>query len=137
MTERLLIQDILAGKYPNFHPVNPNELVLLEYREDEVIDGGIVLCSFTTKKYNQVDILPKWRVLAVGTSVDKYLNNIKVGDQVIVGYAVGRLRHIDEVPVRYIHWADILAKAIPEVSDYKKLFERKQAELDLSGFTPI
>lgn len=107
--------------------VNPDELVLLEKKEEEVLNCGIILMALSTQKYNQPGILPKWKVLLTGSNVGKE-TGIKPDDTVIVIPNSGRLRTFGEIMVRYVHHAEILAKVQYEKKDFAEMIGIQMAK---------
>lgn len=115
--------DVLNGTIPNFKCTDPDTLMLFEFREDELSTGsGLHLIHLSTQKFNQLGVLPKWRVLAVGDNVTNDIG-IKKGDHVIVSRLSGRLRSLSEVQVRIIHKYEVLARVQYEPSDFKFAFK--------------
>jgi co-chaperonin GroES (HSP10) len=119
----ILPTDILNGTLTGVKCVNPDELMLFEFREDELLGSGIVLMSVSTKTYDQVGILPKFRVLAVGDNVERE-TGIKPGDLIVIPKLCGRLRMLDEIEVRYINHRDVFAKVVSEASDYEEYLKK-------------
>lgn len=111
------IEDITSDGLKGVRCVNPDELMLHEHREEELV-GGIILMAVSTQKFDQVDVVPKWRVLAVGDNVEKEIG-VKPGDLVIVGKHAGRFRELDMIDVRFVHHKDVFAKVTMEIEDYE------------------
>ena len=115
---------------PKFKPQNPDELALLEFRTEEMTGSGLILLPTTTLKPGQLNIVPKWRVIAVGDNVEKELGVI-AGDLVIVSRYTGRMAYLDQAEFRMVNYRDILAKVKMEPwKDFKGLFERIQHDTE-------
>ena len=116
----------------NIKPVDPYSIMLLEHREDEVLKSGIVLMSVSTQKFGQVDILPKWKVVAVGEKVSEFIDLVP-GEMVIVSKLAGKLRDVGNFEVRIVHHTDILAKVKYEPKDFLHMFK----DIDEEGWTKL
>jgi co-chaperonin GroES (HSP10) len=105
---------------PNLLPfelVNPNCLLLLEYKREEMSKGGILLLDISANLFGQSHRLPKWKVLKVGNNVEGDIG-IKVGDMVIVHPKAGKLHMLTgKVECRLIKSTEVLGKVIHEPKD--------------------
>jgi co-chaperonin GroES (HSP10) len=131
-TAEFLVIDVLNGKLPAFKCAHPDDLMLLEYREDEMLESGIVIMAVSTQKFNQMNILPKWKVIAVGDNVIEKLD-VRPGDMVITQRGAGRLRTLGEIPVRLVSRFSILAKVQREVKDFESMIKRAYKKPSFEG----
>lgn len=108
-------------------PIDPYTIMLLEYREDEVLRSGIVLMAVSTQKFGQVDIIPKWKVVAVGEKVSEFME-LTPGDMVVVSKMAGKLRDLGNFEVRIVHHTEVLAKLKYEPKDFSYAFNKTNTE---------
>jgi co-chaperonin GroES (HSP10) len=128
----LLAQDFFTNSphAPKFKPQNPDELALLEFHTEEMTSSGIVLLPVTTLKPGQMNILPKWKVVAVGDNVEKE-TGVKAGDLILISRYAGRIAVLDHADFRIINYREILGKVTMEpMKDFRGLIERLTREAE-------